>query len=739
MTLHRKLLRSTKKNLSFYITATILTALTIMLWVGAFSVADTMTDTYNKTFNDSKLEDALFTVSEEISTADIPMLERNYSVTIEKQNYKNTILNDKRLRIFADTEKLNLIQVIEGSKISDNSDILITYNYAKANNIAIGDNLELYGHSFSVCGYALKPDYAAMFAEFTDTFPDGKNFGIAIISRDAMDSLGSYSSYYSVKYSDTNKESSFREYIYKTHGTLQYIDKKDNPRTGALISSATDIKSEFSVYSPILLFVVAVVIAMVLSRTVKREYKSIGTLTALGYTKSELTKHYIMYALIPSITGDILGAIGCIPFSKLFCIYMFSFSEYINYSPKLPVLIFILALLIPPIVYCSTALIVISKCLETDVVVLLKGQRNGKISHAMREKNMPFKWLYNIRTVLANKGRSLTLLIGIAVATMAVMVGGLYQHAYDDFLDNKVPKAMLGGQYEYGFIDFQSENPYGGNAIFDVSFGVKGTDSLFNLIGYDESSNLIETTTVSGDPVSYGGYYMTSAAAKLFGIKKGDSFSFYNLLSMEKSTIVITDIIENDVLSLVLTSKENVAEILHRNRNEYDVIISTSPLNIPEELLNKSASLEDYRSSSENTFRTAKIVLYIVNTIGSLICILVVVMLAGMIVDENRRNISLLEVLGYKKNEMRSLILSSNHLIVPIGFLIGIPLGIALSEMIAATNAASSGMFMTIELTMRTLFTGILFVGAAYIISLLLASRKLRKVDMVECLKEDRE
>ena len=31
---------------------------------------------------------------------------------------------------------------------------------------------------------------------------------------------------------------------------------------------------------------------------------------------------------------------------------------------------------------------------------------------------------------------------------------------------------MLGGQYEYGFNTYQSDgNPYGGDAVFDVSFG----------------------------------------------------------------------------------------------------------------------------------------------------------------------------------------------------------------------------------------------------------------------------
>lgn len=739
MTLNKKLLRSTRKNLSFYLTASLLTALTIMLWVGAFTVSETMTDTYTDLFDKARLEDACFTTSKAILPEDISFLEENYHVILEKQTYKTLSKNDTKLRVFSNMEKLNLIQVNFGNDVSKDDDALITYQYATSNRISIGDSLELFGKTFHVCGYCLKPDYASMYAEFSDTFPDGKSFGIAIISRSALEQIGDSSFFYSVKYLDEAKSAAFRKDVYETYGTMQYVSYNDNPRTGALLASANDLKAEFSVYSPIIMLIVVIVTAMVLSRTMRRDSKSIGTLMALGYEKKELVWHYAAYALIPSIVGDILGAIGCVPFAKLFCLYMFEFAEHIGYSLSIPITILIVALLLPLITYCLTALIVINRCMKTDVVKLLRGEGKGKISHALRSGKLRFQWLYQIRTILANKGRSLTLLVGIAAATMAVMVSGLYQHAYDDFLNNKVPKAMLGGQYEYGFTDFQSENPYGDYAIFDISMGIKNSNNLFNLIGYDEGCELIEAETLSGNPMTYGGYYMTSAAAKLFGIQKGDSFTFYNQLSMEETTVTITDIIKNDVLSLVVTSKANVAQILHRNANEYNVIISQEPLNIPVELLSKNASLEDYRSSTENAFRIATIVLYIVKVIGALICVLVVGMLAGMIVEENRRSISLLEVLGYKGGEIRRLILSSNHLIVPFGFLTGMPLGIALSKMIANANAETSGMFMTIELTISGFLSGIFFVVIAYTLSLLLAGRKLRKVDMVECLKEDRE
>ncbi|MGN0315343.1 MAG: hypothetical protein ACI4EG_11220 [Fusicatenibacter sp.] len=46
---------------------------------------------------------------------------------------------------------------------------------------------------------------------------------------------------------------------------------------------------------------------------------------------------------------------------------------------------------------------------------------------------------------------------------------------------------------------------------------------------------------------------------------------------------------------------------------------------------------------------------------------------------------------------------------------------------------------MSIGLTGKTLALSFSFIVGAYIISLLLAGRKIRSVDLVECLKDSRE
>lgn len=407
-----------------------------------------------------------------------------------------------------------------------------------------------------------------------------------------------------------------------------------------------------------------------------------------------------------------LGVLGSIPFSRAFCNFYFKDAEYIDYAVKIPYHLMLAAVLIPVAVYGLVSYLVLQGVLQSDIIPLLRGIGKEKVSGILRKSSAGLSFVYNIRAVTLNGFRSITMVIGIAIATLCIILGGSFQDAYADLLEEKVPYAMLGGQYEYGFKEFQTQNPYGGDGVFDISFGAKQDDSRFNLIGYEEQNQILDLLTVDGKELSYGGYYMSSAAAKRYGISAGDSFRFYNTVTMEETEIVISGIIRNDILDLVLSSKENVTDIIERPVEEYNVIISKEPLTIPSELLRKNSSLKDYQEQAKNLS-----------------------MMSGMIVEESIRNISMLSVLGYRGREVRRFVLTSNHLLVPVGFLIGVPLGYLTAYSMILGAAKSSGMLMSLPVKADTILSGFAFLAAAYLIAMLLAGRKCKKVDLVESLK----
>lgn len=242
---------------------------------------------------------------------------------MEKQQYVDLEYHDTKLRLHTQTQNVDLYTISEGRDIESGDELVLTYNYAKANSIAVGDKLKLAGREFTVCGLGMKSDYAIMLYDLSETIPNKSGFGIGIITQETMAELGTPMEFYSVRYRDPEQERAFRVELYQNYGTQEYVEKEANSRICLIYNESDDLIAEFTLYAPIIMVVVIAVIAMVLIRTVRREGKTIGTLMALGYRKKELIRHYMVYGMIPAFAGDVLGILFSIPFAKgdSFCFY----------------------------------------------------------------------------------------------------------------------------------------------------------------------------------------------------------------------------------------------------------------------------------------------------------------------------------------------------------------------------------------------------------------------------------
>ena len=368
MTLQRKIRRSVGKQLSFYLTGSILTAITVMLLVGAFAVSNSLYSRFDEYFLETKIEDASFVTLTPIPDEELEELEKTYDVTLERQQYVDLTYGDTKLRVFAETEEMDLHTVSEGRDIEAEDEVLVTWRYAKANDIAVGDVLTLAGQDFTVCGLGMKSDYAVMFYDLSESMPDKEGFGIGIVSKKALERIGKASEYYSVRYGDRSRETAFRTATYEQYETQEYLEREANSRISLIYSEADDLVSEFTLYCPIIMIVVVAVIAMVLARTVRREGKNIGTLMALGYRKKELIRHYMVYGMIPAVAGDVLGLLFSFPFAKAFCGFYFADAEYLDYVVRLPWKLMLVAFLIPIVVYGVVSYLVLCRVLSSDIV-----------------------------------------------------------------------------------------------------------------------------------------------------------------------------------------------------------------------------------------------------------------------------------------------------------------------------------------------------------------------------------
>ena len=742
MVIHRKIRRSVKANISFYLVSAVLTAITVAMIIGACATADTLEQEAGGMLDTYQVEQAEFKMDGVLSEEQIRAFEKEYDLLLEEQVFCDVRVETGAgtvLRILGENEKVNLVDILEGEDISADEDILISRRFAEGHDIRIGDTIELFGQEFMVSGYVARPDYLYCLQDITDPFGNYDTFGLVIMKKEVMKKLTATVSSYGVIYRDPAREKEFRKALYETAEPNEYMTDTQNPRLSLPRSEPEMLRSEFVSYALILFLLVIVLLSFMLSRMVQRESKTIGTLLAMGYRKGELVRHYAMYGLIPGGIGAVLGILISIPFSRGFSWYFMQDLEKIPYEVAYPVWIAVICLFVPALLYLAASVLVLNGKIRMDVVPLLKGGgKSHRVSRILRHQKGSFQKTYAVRVLLGNLSRSITFLAGMTVACMIILLGGTCQDSQHNLLDNKISQ-VTDARYETALKAFHIGAVADGETLIDVNFGVTGKTKGFNLVGYDEDNVLLKRKTLSGRPEEYGKYYMTSAAARYYGIEAGDTFTFYHQISMEETTVEITDIIDNDIMLLLMTSKENAAEIVGVTPDFYNNILSMEKPDVPEDEILLVRDLGGYRDKYESLLSTTAVVYKILLFAGILICILIVNLLSSMVIEENSRNISMLKVLGYRSREIRRIVLLPNHILVPVSYLLSIPFTLLLTNAMMADTIENSGVLIEIVVRPQTLIVYFLIVVAAYLVSLLFAGRKLQKVNMVESLKEERE
>ena len=753
MTLGRKAFRSVRKNLSFYLVTCFLTVVAVTMLVGALTTANTLELNCEEIYGNLHVEDAQFVTGQKISDEDMLRYEDDFDLLLEEQRYTDITIGDNTIRVFSASSKVNLTWIFEtkdggSTEVTPSSAaddvVYICKKYAGCNNLSIGDEVVIGNEKLTIGGYALRPDYLNTLKDLTETIGDYHHFTTAVVSDDTYEKILrsdltlTDNTYYSVIFYDSNNINPFRQTLYADYRPVEYFNSDANSRISALRGEAVMLKEEFSSYSIILFALVMVIVAFMLSRIIDGESVNIGTLKALGYKESELNRHYILYALIPSVIGSLGGILTGIPFSRAFCAFFYGDVDSFPYSVRYKIIYMVVAFILPIIFNIMVTVIVTSVLLRKDASVLMKKGKNVKtVRKLFRGSGLRFKTVYMFRVLIGNPVRTLVFIIGMTVASMIILLGGMCQDSQRNVLENVLPDMMGDARYETGLKTFRTGEVENGQTLIDVMFEVPGTSVAFNLIGYDKDNTLLKRESLSGNPLTYGEYYMTSGAAKYYGISAGDDFTFIHRITGVETTITISDIIDNDALRLVLTSKENAARIVGVSPDEYNNILSAVPVDVPAKDILKIADFDSYRDSFEQALATTKVVYAILLTVGIIVCILMINLLSGMLIDENRRNISMLKVLGYHGSEIRQIILRPNHLLLPCCYILAIPITIYMTKLMMLGSTEHSGVYIDVVVKPVTLIMYFFIVVGAYIVSLYFGSRKLDRVDMVESLKQE--
>ena len=740
MKLNKRYFRSIKSNKSFYVSATILTIMTLFLFYMMNVAGKAIWNFGDEFFISQNLEDAHFTTYIPILDEDIKKLEKEFSVQLEPEYYCHVETDKTTTRVFKKTEKINLYSITEGKDIVKNDEVIISEGYAVFNKIALGDSIKIGNKNYTITGFFQRPDYLYMLPNENDSYKNVTTFFLAYVTNEEFEKIGGNNCNYLVRYEKDN-QLEFRKTINEKYYMNSYLSAKENMRID-MVKMQADM---FVVMSYIILavmpLIVVVLVSIVIKRKVKSEQRLIGTLSALGYKRIKLMIHYAGFAMIPGLLGGILATILTMCGAQTFGQICLMDYEPMRIQCKMNFEIAVLGIIIPTVMYVISAMNAVYKLTKKDTVLLLNGnsdQGEKNYKNVLVKQKISFKIKYAVRSLIGNPSRTFVVFLGIFLGSFISLLGYSLLDTMENTKQNMIDEI---GTFEYQYVlnELIDSNQYGGELIIMSSLENQNGE-LFNIWGTSNENPFLSLKDMEGNQINLDeGYFVTSVFAMLQNVKAGDDFVLLNPYTLEKFSVNIKGIINNDMQNAIFCNKKNASKILGIDENYSNVIMSDVPLEIPESKIIRTIKKADSKESFENMSSQMDVMIYFLIAIGIIICVASIYIAVNMLISENKSNISMLKVLGYDDKMINSIVLNINHILLPIGYLCSIPFVFLSANWFMAFLAEFIGALPKSYIAPESFLYTAIVVSVSYFGSIFLLRKKVSKINMVESLKGNRE
>ncbi len=532
----------------------------------------------------------------------------------------------------------------------------------------------------------------------------------------------------------------FRTELYSRYYTQSYLGADENMR----IQAVDDQAEMFLVMAYVILvampLIAVLLVCIIISRKVKDEQKLIGTLSSFGYGKGKLTAHYALFAAIPAIVGGVLAFLFAIIFAQPYGALCLADYEPLHIAFSLPIYVGLLGIAVPMAMYVIAAVIAVIRLLRRDTVAMLSGRAGGKSAKtALRSGNGSVTLKWSLRSLLGNPARALAILMGIFLGSTVILMGLGMIDSVDSIADTSL-SSTGSFEYEYIFTSLKTEEPEYGSPMIISAFAENDSGKRVTFTGLEDDNNFIILKDGGGNLIeNLDGYYISSAASAALSVYGGDSVTFFNPLTIQYFTIEIAGVVQYNIGSMIFTSNGNMAKLLSLESGTYNALMSDIQVDFSDGEVYKTIRKSSIAEQCDTILDQMGPMIYVLIGLGIIICIAAVFVAVNMLVTENKNNISMLKVLGYSDGKISKIIFMPNHILLPLGIAVSIPVAIACTNLMWKLMLDYGVMLITTSISPLSYILTILFTSVCYFGSVWLASRKVKKVNMAQALKDGRE
>lgn len=758
----RRIPKELKDDFGKYIVIFLFMVITTGMVSGFLVAGESMKQTYNQSFDKYNVEDGHFALNSEatddmkkaiedegVTLYDMPYYDLDMSIKKSDDKTDNTSADGERrtLRIFEVRHDVNRMCTMKGSLPDRDDELAIDRMFAENNDIEIGDELEVGGRDYKVCGYVALSDYSTMFQNNNDTMFDATIFGVAVVTGTEFDRLPENGREWSYawKYNDgmpddEKKEKKLADDLLKTVYTQAmmngitvdtFIPRYQNQAinfTGEDIGSDTEMMKWFEY---IVIVILAFIFAVTISNTLTKEASVIGTLRASGYTKRELLIHYISLPVIVTFVASIVGNIlGYTYFKDMGAQLYYDSYSLTKYETIWDADAFVLTTVVPLIIMLVVNLLVVNNKLKLSPLRFLRHDLSrSRRKKAVKLPHWKFMTRFKTRVILQNIPGYVVMLIGIYFAQVLMMFGlmlnPLLEHYQDDVLDNM----LAAHQY---VLDSQVETSVDSAETYCVKT-LKTTgdiDDEIMVYGIHEDSRYFPKKLKDGDVLVSDGY------ADKYRLSDGDEIKLKENYGDDIYKFKLTGSVKYPSTLAIFMTEDDFRQTFGLDEGYFTGYFSDEELTDISDHVVSEITKDDLIKVSRQLKKSIGSMFYIVIAFSLLMFMLLVYLLTKLIVERNTISISMVKILGYDGREIGKLYLSSTTIMVAVVTVIDILLSYVSLKVIyrAMLTEMLSGW---LPIYMAPWIFPLMFVlsFACYLVIALMQMKKIKKIPMDEALK----
>lgn len=749
----RRIPKELKDDFGKYIVIFLFMVITTGMVSGFLVAGESMKQTYDQSFDKYNVEDGHFALNSE-ATDDMKKAIEDEGVTLYDMPYYDLDMSIKKsdgesrtLRIFEVRHEVNRMCTMKGSLPDRDDELAIDRMFAENNDIEIGDELEVGGRDYKVCGYVALSDYSTMFQNNNDTMFDATIFGVAVVTGTEFDRLPENGREWSYvwKYNDgmpddEKKEKKLADDLLKTVYTQAmmngitvdtFIPRYQNQAinfTGEDIGSDTEMMKWFEY---IVIVILAFIFAVTISNTLTKEASVIGTLRASGYTKRELLIHYISLPVIVTFVASIVGNIlGYTYFKDMGAQLYYDSYSLTKYETIWNADAFVLTTVVPLIIMLVVNLLVVNNKLKLSLLRFLRHDLSrSRRKKAVKLPHWKFMTRFKTRVILQNIPGYVVMLIGIYFAQVLMMFGlmlnPLLEHYQDDVLDNM----LAAHQY---VLDSQVETSVDSAETYCVKT-LKTTgdiDDEIMVYGIHEDSRYFPKKLKDGDVLVSDGY------ADKYRLSDGDEIKLKENYGDDIYKFKLTSSVKYPSTLAIFMTEDDFRQTFGLDEGYFTGYFSDEELTDISDHVVSEITKDDLIKVSRQLKKSIGSMFYIVIAFSLLMFMLLVYLLTKLIVERNTISISMVKILGYDGREIGKLYLSSTTIMVAVVTVIDILLSYVSLKVIyrAMLTEMLSGW---LPIYMAPWIFPLMFVlsFACYLVIALMQMKKIKKIPMDEALK----